>query len=115
MALDADALIRQARGEIATAFGAATVAGMRFATRRIDRAEGAMPGKRRPNGPVLQPEGRVLALWPTKLALAPAAAEQALVWLRNNASPAATEPLPLADWLRPEVAHSPWQDIERWS
>jgi glycine/D-amino acid oxidase-like deaminating enzyme len=115
IALDSDALIRQARGEIAAAFGAETAARMRFATRRIDRAEGAMPGKRRPNGPVLQPEGHVLALWPTKLALAPAAAEHALVWLRNNASPSMAEPLPLADWTRPEVAHTPWQDIERWS
>ena len=80
-----------------------------------DRAEGAMPGKQRPDGAVLQPEGRVLALWPTKLALAPAAAEQTLAWLRAKASPGAPEALPLADWPRPEVAHTPWQDIEQWA
>jgi hypothetical protein len=57
----------------------------------------------------------MLALWPTKLALAPAAAEQALAWLRNRASPAPAEARPLADWPRPEVARTPWQDVERWS
>ncbi|WP_119422021.1 FAD-dependent oxidoreductase [Desertibaculum subflavum] len=115
VALDAEALIKQARTEIAAAFGAAATTGMRFATKRIDRAEGAMPGKRRPDGAVLQQEGRVLALWPTKLALAPAAAEQALAWLRGKASPGERGPLPLADWPRPEVAHALWEDVEQWN
>lgn len=113
--LDATAQIARAREEIARAFGTAAATSLRFATFRIDRAEGAMPGKRRPDGAVLQPEGRMLALWPTKLALAPAAAEQALAWLRNRASPAPAEARPLADWPRPEVARTPWQDVERWS
>jgi glycine/D-amino acid oxidase-like deaminating enzyme len=112
--LTAEAQIARARSEIGVAFGPETAAGLRFAAFRIDRAEGAMAGKRRPDGPVLQPEGRVLALWPTKLALAPAAAEQALAWLRGKASPGAT-PLPLADWTRPEIAHAPWQDVEQWA
>ena len=51
---------------------------MRWATLRIDRAEGRMADGRRPDGPVVHLFGRTIAVWPTKLALAPVAAKMVL-------------------------------------
>jgi len=48
-----------------------------WATLRVDRAEGRTPSGKRPDTPIVSPiaaGGHTLAVWPTKLALAPAAA-----------------------------------------
>ncbi|MBL8759966.1 MAG: FAD-dependent oxidoreductase [Phycisphaerae bacterium] len=53
------------------------VTGATWATLRVDRAEGRTPTGKRPDTPIVSPiaaGGHTLAVWPTKLALAPAAA-----------------------------------------
>ncbi len=52
--------------------------GLEFGTLRVSRAEGLMPGGGRPEGPVLAQHGRIVAVWPTKLAMAPSAGERVL-------------------------------------
>lgn len=57
-----------------------------WATLRVDRAEGRTPGGKRPDTPVVTPiaaDGLTLAVWPTKLALAPAAAGRVFDLLEN--------------------------------
>jgi len=112
--LHPDLLIDRAREELTRALGPAAASGLRFATFRIDRIEGARGG-RRPDGPVLQALGRTLAVWPTKLALAPVAAAKALSWVREQITPRQVERMVLADWPRAEVASPPWAEVERWS
>ena len=86
---------------------------MRFAIHDVDRAEPAA-SKLLPGGPTLTIVGNAALAWPTKLALAPALAQQALRWLAQmNVTPSgrATElPLPLA-----EPALYPWEEVCAWS
>ncbi len=113
--LHPDQLILRAREELERALGPAATSALRFATYRIDRIEGAARGGRRPDGPVLQALGRTLAVWPTKLALAPVAAAKTLSWVREQIAPRQGERMVLADWPRADIASPPWAEVERWS
>jgi hypothetical protein len=54
-------------------------------------------------------DGRVIAAWPTKLALAPLLAEQIEEMLRTlEVRPRSMDLSPLADWPRPEIGVYPW-------
>lgn len=110
-----EALIESAREELARALGADAVSGLRYATYRTDRAEGATRGGGRPAGPVLQPFGRSLAVWPTKLALAPAAAAAAVRWVAQRIAPSGRMVVSLGGWPQADVAPPPWAEVERWS
>lgn len=110
-----DDLVIRAKEELERALGPAAVSGLRYATYRIDRIEGAVRGGKRPDGPVLQPLGRALAVWPTKLALAPAAAADVLGWVRRQIAPREGAGLALGDWPKADVASPPWAEVERWS
>ena len=82
---------------------------VQFATFTVQRAEARQPGGIRPAGFSVQREGRIIAAWPTKLALTPRLAEQIEAELRTLAVP--PHPLDgrkLADWPRPEIAVAPW-------
>jgi hypothetical protein len=90
---------------------------VQFATFTVQRAEARQPGGVRPACFSLRREGRIIAAWPTKLALAPLLAEQ----LEQQVRTLAVQPQPLAscelaDWPRPEIAISPWDREElAWS
>lgn len=104
-----------ARRELADALGWIDLAKARWTTLRIDRAEGRDEAGRRPDGPVVRRFGPVIAVWPTKLALAPIAArlvEDQLgeLGLRPGGS------LSAPAWPAPPVALAPWEDPARsWS
>ncbi|MGB5064507.1 MAG: glycerol-3-phosphate dehydrogenase, partial [Candidatus Competibacter sp.] len=60
-------------------------------------------------------DGRVIAAWPTKLALAPLLAKQIEEVLRSlDIRPQPMDLRALADWPRPEIATYPWdrEDLE---
>ncbi len=94
-------------------------AGARWATLRIDRAEGVPIGGgsragRRPDLPVVAAAGRIIAAWPSKLALAPLLADEVLrtlgaMGVSPRADAAAFEalsPPPVAQhvWDREDIA-----------
>jgi hypothetical protein len=88
-----------------------------FATFTVQRAEAHQPRGNRPAEPGIFRDGRVLAAWPTKLALAPLLAERVEAMLRTlGARPRRVDLRVLADWPRPEIAVPPWdrEDLE-WS
>jgi hypothetical protein len=88
-----------------------------FATFTIQRAEAQQPRGNRPAEPGIARDGRVLAAWPTKLALAPLLAERIEEMLRTlGARPRPVDLRALADWPRPDIAVPPWdrEDLE-WS
>jgi glycine/D-amino acid oxidase-like deaminating enzyme len=59
------------------------LSGIRLSAGRIDRAEGFMPDGSRPDEPVIQRAGNILAVWPTKLAFAPLLALRIVDQLRQ--------------------------------
>ena len=80
-----------------------------FATFTIRRAEAHQPDGGRPAGPSVLRDGRVIAAWPTKLALAPLLAEQIEEILRSlDVRPQPTDLRVLRSWSRPEIAAYPW-------
>lgn len=106
-----------AKGEIAECLGWLDVSRARWAAFRIDRAEGKTADGRRPDGPVVRRvsdsgvAARAIAVWPTKLALAPIAAGQVMDELeRLGVKPSAdnSELDGLGGMPEPEIASSPW-------
>ena len=118
-------LIAHAQREIAACIPKLDLAGVELATHRIDRAEAATSGGRRPDDVACAFEGGVITAWPTKLALAPRLADEIVrigspVFLRL-AIPAARPDVVgqmlgvFADWPRPQVAPPPWEDERAWT
>jgi glycerol-3-phosphate dehydrogenase len=111
-----DALIRRARRELPRLFPAADFGAARWATFRIDRAEGAEASGRRPDGPLVHSHGRFVIVWPTKLALAPALSERVVGLLaEQQLRPGAARLEALASLPEPEVARPPWERNPEWS
>ncbi|MCC6427087.1 MAG: FAD-dependent oxidoreductase [Phycisphaerales bacterium] len=84
----------------------------RFSSLRIDRAEGKTESGERPDGPVVRRFGRIMGVWPTKLALAPIAAEMALAEVRGMEISPGSQRLE-NDALAAEVCELPWEDDGR--
>ncbi|MBL8991254.1 MAG: FAD-dependent oxidoreductase [Phycisphaerae bacterium] len=105
--LDAAAQRAAARAELNACVPWAVRGGVELATLRIDRAEGLRADGSRPDEPVVTPlvDGRVLAAWPTKLALAPLLAERVSAALPAGAGDGGAAPPALQ---RPGVAPLPF-------
>ena len=109
-------LVQRARRELPRLFPAADFGNARWATFRIDRAEGAIAGGRRPSGPLVEARDRFIVAWPTKLALAPALSDRVVrVLHEQQLRPGASEIEALTALAEPEVARPPWEGIEAWS
>ncbi len=107
-----DEQIQAAREELDACLPWLRTADLELDTLRISRAEGRTGAGGRPEGPVVYSRGRVVAVWPTKLAMAPSAAEQVLARI----APIAANPVPgRADEMEglpaPPLADPVW----RWS
>lgn len=102
-----EAHLRSVRDELAACLPWVRGDSLRLAWFDIDRAEGRTTDGKRPDGPVLHAFESLAALWPTKLALAPAAADLALEWIRRALGAARDIP-PAASAIRP-IAPPPWE------
>ena len=109
--------IRAARRELSALLPWVDWNPVEFATFTIQRAEAQQPGGGRPAGPGVFRDGRVIAAWPTKLALAPLLAERIEEVLRSlGVRPRSTDLRALTGWPRPEIAVYPWdRDDLEWS
>ncbi|MFO1491720.1 MAG: hypothetical protein U1F87_12580 [Kiritimatiellia bacterium] len=82
--------------------------GAQWATWRGDRAEPARDDGARAPGAVAVRTGNVITAWPSKLALAPALADQVVDLLADLAPASAQTTFP--DLLpRPAIARPPWE------
>ncbi len=120
---DEAAQIAAARAEIDACLPWIDLGSASWACARVDRCE-ARAGGKRPDGAVVREWGRVIGVWPTKLALAPAAADEVVGVLEAGDSPTAdreTSPT-IRGWdaafeTRHEpapVAPLPWEGALRW-
>ncbi|MBK8510213.1 MAG: FAD-dependent oxidoreductase [Candidatus Competibacteraceae bacterium] len=101
--------IRVARRELAALLPSVDWSKTQFATFTVKRAESRQDGGSRPVGPSVSRDGRTLAVWPTKLALAPLLAEQVENTLRMlDLKPKPVDLRILDEWPRPTVATYPW-------
>ncbi|MDG4553548.1 MAG: FAD-dependent oxidoreductase [Candidatus Competibacter sp.] len=105
--------IRAARRELSLLLPWVDWNPVEFAAFTIQRAEARQPDGGRPVGPSVFRDGRVIAAWPTKLALAPLLAEQIEEVLRSlDIRPQPADLRALANWPRPEIAMYPWNREE---
>lgn len=81
--------------------------GARIASVAINRAEGRTPNGQRPDGPVVRSFGRVVAVWPTKLALAPIAADMAVKEIQVRVPEVARSGLREHE-IEVEIGRTPW-------
>lgn len=97
------------RAELRECVPWADVSDLRVESFLIDRAEGRTESGVRPDGPVVRKFGGMLAVWPTKLALAPVAAEMVL---RELLGTTATRLYDDPSWLelpKPSIGPLPWE------
>jgi hypothetical protein len=106
---DRDEQLQVARQELTALLPWVDWTALPFATFTVQRAEARQSGGVRPASFSLRREGRIIAAWPTKLALAPRLAAQ----LEAEVQTLGVQPQPLdrpelADWPHPDLAVSPW-------
>ncbi|MFO0861628.1 MAG: FAD-dependent oxidoreductase [Phycisphaerales bacterium] len=105
--------IAAARQELGACFRDLALEQMSFSTIRIARAEGKDKFGKRPDGPVVREVagkasgGRVFAVWPTKLVMAPVAAAQLLEMLGAVTGPSLSG-ASLGGCASPDYALPPW-------
>ena len=105
---DSASQLQEAKKEVRQLFPGIDWQAMQWATLRVDRAEAAQAGGKRPDEPVIKQDGRCITLWPTKLVFAPLVADRVLDRLQQlrlvkTEAPAALN-LPLA-----ELGSYPWE------
>ena len=120
--LSADDLIARARGELIAVLPGMSLSQLQWATYRVNRAEAATRTGHRPEDAHVTRQGNTLTVWPTKLALAPAAAVRVRDLMVNyapNRAPATNAARSLGQltvkWPRPVVALPPWETQEKWN
>lgn len=108
------ALIEFAREELRRVLPGVKLSDTQWATYRINRAEGRIPGNRRPEGTVWRREGSIITAWPTKLVLAPQLAREIADSLPIPSALSSELVLP-AHWPGPHVALPPWEVSRQWT
>ncbi len=86
-----------------------------WATRRIDRAEIATPGGKRPDSWLVHSERDVITAWPTKLAFAPCLAADVLHCLEQDGVRPSGDGTVSIDLPCAPLAQPPWNEVKRWS
>lgn len=113
VAMDTIALVKHARNEITTVLPDIALDGTEWATYRIDRAEPATKGRRRPDDAVVVREGNIIAAWPTKLALVPRLAKMIRARMDDSSPSTISDTANVASafetWQRPQIAKPPWE------
>ena len=111
--LDAFDLTVQASTELSQVLPSLDLAQVEWSTYRIDRAEGVMANRSRPDSIQVLCAGNVTTGWPTKLVLAPVLAQEIASRASSPYISSAFDTTPLSAWPRPEVAALPWDEPGR--
>lgn len=122
VAWDERTLITHARDELRAVLPNIDLSPVEWRTYRVDRAEGIVPGGKRPESVQIRREGNCLTAWPTKLALVPQLAAELCrqigiadgKWHMPNGKSQFDSDGITRDWPRPTVAMPPWETAGRW-
>lgn len=114
VAVDPRTLVERGRRELAAAIPRIDLSQAEFATYRVDRAEAATPGGRRPETFQVLRDGNILTAWPTKLVLAPVLAESLAATLTSEGRPSLATLPSFTKWPAPTVALPPWEAAAEW-
>lgn len=87
---------------------------LEWATYRVDRAELKTRKWARPDGAFVSASEDIITVWPTKMVLAPNAAEKVDALITRNAEETDGHSLPFEAHPTPNVARPPWETA-RWS
>jgi glycine/D-amino acid oxidase-like deaminating enzyme len=112
--LDERSLLARAAEELAAVIPGLDLRAAEWATYRVDRAEQATPGGKRPETVGIFCEGNVITAWPTKLALVPCLAERILELIEPVAAGSSGDPEEVDGWPRPQIAELPWDVSRTW-
>jgi hypothetical protein len=104
--------IKAAKEELASLFPWIDFSACEWGTLNIDRAEVKIGDGSRPDNAFAEEHDRVITAWPTKLALAPALADEVEKLLGAAKEVTGSE---AADWPHPRIAPLPWQEEEKWN
>ena len=122
VAWDERTLLTRARDELRSVLPNIDLSSVEWSTYRVDRAEGIVPGGKRPESVQIRREGNCLTAWPTKLALVPQLVAELCQLIEENnfkfqisnfKSQISSNGLP-HDWPRPSVALPPWESASQW-
>ncbi|VAX10794.1 Oxidoreductase, FAD-binding [hydrothermal vent metagenome] len=114
--LDEAAHIAAGKAELAALLPWLKQDNLRWASRRIDRAELAIPGRKRPDNWCVHSECGLIITWPTKLAFAPCLAAEVQDYLeRAGVTPTGSAQPELTGLSRPPLAQPPWDKVKTWS
>jgi len=106
-------LIQAAKDELNTLIPWLSLEGAQWGVLEINRAEIKKSGTTRPDSFSIEQHGDVITAWPTKLALAPAMADE-LISLIDDENIERNTDMFLPEWGSPEYADFPWDDESCW-
>jgi glycine/D-amino acid oxidase-like deaminating enzyme len=109
------AQIQAGRDELAELLPWVRFDGVEWATLRIDRAEAATAGGRRPDDAFVDSDNGVITCWPTKLAFAPRVAALVATAVSDAGLMPSDAAGPPADWPHPPLAQLPWDEVGTWT
>ncbi len=113
---DAHEQIAAGKAELTALFPWIDLTEVSWAARRIDRAERATPGGKRPDHWCVDSQQGVITVWPTKLAFAPALATTVLQHLKQNGMhPGGDDSAARIDLPHPPLAQPPWDEVTLWN
>ena len=110
--LDRAALIERSRRELQAMFPMLDWTKKQWATLVVDLAEGLQPGNVRPDQPVIQREGGVITVWPTKLVFAPLVADEVLAMVSGMRLEPGADDAVMPELPAVEVGGYPWDRAE---
>jgi glycerol-3-phosphate dehydrogenase len=109
---DSEAQIAFAKKELQELFPWLDFSDARFASFFIDRAEAAQPGGKRPDTFSIQEVGNAIVAWPTKLAFAPALAEEVIALLsKEHIQPSSKQIRALRAFPCPSLSRPVWDEL----
>ena len=109
VAMEPAALIGHADSELRAVLPSLNLHNTAWSTYRVDRAEGATAGNKRPDDIQISREANVLTCWPTKLALAPELARAVACQVAPGDESVLFPSDAVREWMKPHTAASPWE------
>lgn len=112
-ALEPSLQTERVRSEMARILPGIDLQSIEWSTYHLDRSEGSTGGNAARDAVQILCAGNVTTACPTRLVLAPIAADEIADRASSPFITSPFDPAPLANWPRPELAPLPWNELDR--